>query len=42
MACSNIVMQRLVDDHTSHIISFSAKCDAGREAIEYWSANNLM
>jgi hypothetical protein len=42
MACSNIVMQRLVDDSTSHIISFSAKCEAGQEATEYWSASNLM
>jgi hypothetical protein len=42
MACSNIVMQRLVDDITSHIISFSAKCEAGQEATEYWSASNLM
>ena len=39
---SSIVVQRLVDDHTNYIISFSAKYEAGREATEYWSAINLM
>ena len=39
---SSIVIQRLVNDHTSYIISIRAKCEAGREATEYWSAGNLM
>jgi hypothetical protein len=37
-----MVIQRLVNDHTSYIISFRAKCEVGSEATEYWSASNLM
>ena len=39
---STMVIQRSVNDHTSYIISFRAKCEVGQEAIEYWSASNLM
>ena len=39
---SSIVIQILVNDHTNYIISLRAKCEAGREANEYWSTNNLM
>ena len=39
---SSIVIQRSVNDHTSYIISFRAKCEAGWVATEYWSASNLM
>jgi len=42
MASSSIVIQRLVNDHIGYVISFSAKCEAGQEAIEYWSASNLI
>jgi len=42
MTWSSIVIQRLVDNHISYIISFSTKCEAGQEATEYWSAINLM
>ena len=38
---STIVIQRLVNDHTSYIISLRAKYEAGRVATEYWSASNL-
>jgi hypothetical protein len=41
-ACSNIVMQRTVDDHISYMIRASAKCKIGREATKYWSASILM
>jgi hypothetical protein len=33
--CSNIVVQRIVDDHTSYIIRARAKCKIGQEAMEY-------
>ena len=39
---SSVVIQRLVDNHTNYIISLRAKSEEGREAIEYWSASNLM
>jgi hypothetical protein len=37
---SSIVIQRLINNHTSYIISTTAKCEADWEATEYWS--NLM
>ena len=30
---SSVVIQRLVDNHTNYIISFRAKCEAGREVM---------
>jgi hypothetical protein len=41
-ACSNIAMQRRVDDHTSYMIRARAKCKMDREATEYWYASILM
>jgi hypothetical protein len=32
---STIVIQRLVNNHTSYIFSFRATCEAGRVATEY-------
>ena len=42
LACSNIAVQRIVDDHTTYMVRARTKCDIGREATEYWSASNLM
>jgi hypothetical protein len=42
LVCSNIAVQRTVDDHTSYMIRARAKCKIGREANEYWSASILM
>ena len=39
---SSIVIQILVNDHTSYIISIRAKCEVDQEASEYWFASNLM
>ena len=41
-ACSNIAMQRTSDDHTNYMVRARTKYKIGREAIEYWSANNLI
>jgi hypothetical protein len=41
-ACSNIAVQRTVDDHTSYMIRVRAKCKIGWVATEYWSASILM
>jgi hypothetical protein len=41
-ACSNIVMQRTVDDHTTNMIRARTKHKIGREATEYWSASILV
>jgi hypothetical protein len=41
-ACSNIAVQRIVDDHTSYMIRARAKCKIVREATEYWSTSILM
>jgi hypothetical protein len=35
LACSNIAVQRIVNDHISYMIRARAKSKIGREAIEY-------
>ena len=41
-ACSNIAVQRTIDDHTNYMVRARPKCEICREATEYWSAINLM
>ena len=41
-ACSNIVKPRTSDDHTNYRVRARTECKIGQEAIEYWSASNLM
>ena len=33
--CSNIAVQRIVDDHTTYMVRARTKCEIGLEAIEY-------
>ena len=35
--CSNIAVQRIIDDHTNYMVRTRPKCEIGREATEYWS-----
>ena len=41
-ACSNIAVQRTIDNHTMNMVRARTKCKKGQEAIEYWYTNNLM
>jgi len=38
-ACSNIAMQRKVDDHTSYMVRSGPKCKMDGENSEHWSAS---
>ena len=41
LACSNIVMQRTVNDHTSYMIRVRAKFKMDGEISKHWSASKL-
>ena len=38
-ACSNIAMQRIVDDHTNYMIRGRTKCKMDVEISEHWSSS---
>jgi hypothetical protein len=38
-ACSNIAMQRTVDDHTNYMVRARPKCKMDREICGHWSAS---
>ena len=38
-ACSNIAVQRTVNDHTSYMIRVRAKFKMDRKIFEHWSAS---
>ena len=38
-ACSNIVVQRIVNDHTSYMIRVRTKFKMDEEISEHWSAS---
>ena len=38
-SCSNIAVQRTVNDNTSYMTRVRTKCDMDREISENWSAN---
>ena len=40
-ACSNIAVQRTVNDHTSYMIRVRAKFKMDGEISEHWSASKL-
>ena len=37
--CSNIAMQRIVNDHTSYMNRVGTKCKMDGEISEHWSAS---
>ena len=37
--CSNIAMQRIVNDHTSYMPRIRTKCKIDGEIFEHWSAS---
>jgi hypothetical protein len=39
--CSNIVMQRTVNNHTSYMIRVRTKCEMDGEISRHWSASKL-
>ena len=38
-ACSNIAVQRTVDDHTNYMVRAKIKCKMDEEISEHWSAS---
>ena len=38
-ACSNLAVQRTVNDHTSYMTRVRTKCELNGEIFENWSAN---
>jgi hypothetical protein len=38
-ACSNIAIQRTVDDHTNYMVRARPKCKMDGEISEHWSAS---
>ena len=39
LGCSNISMQRTVNDHTSYMTRIRTKCEMDGEIFEHWSAS---